>query len=313
MADSAAGWAPASLSNLGPGFDALGVALEGIGDVVEARPAEGSTVVVRIEGADGLPVDPERNTAARAAARIAPGVGLELIVRKGIRPGSGLGSSAASAVAAAWAVARLLGRAGQIGTLLDAALEGEAAVSGARHGDNVIPSLLGGAVLVTPGHPERFRRLDLPARLHFGVVRPDLDILTREARAMLPRQVSLVDAARNAAALAFLVDALRSGDLETVGAEIERDLLVEPVRARLVPPFAAIRAAAREAGAFGCALSGSGPTMFALGGDAGAAARAADAMADACRHGGYGCVSFVTRDDPRGARDFTPELRRWSA
>lgn len=312
MAHSVVGWAPASLSNLGPGFDALGVALEGVGDVVEARTVEGTSIVVRVEGADGLPIDPERNTAARAAARIAPGVGLELVVRKGIRPGSGLGSSAASAVAAAWAVARLLGRAGQIGTLLDAALEGEAAVSGARHGDNVIPSLLGGAVLVTPGHPERFRRLVLPARLHFGIVRPDIDILTRDARAMLPSRVPLRDAARNAAALAFLVDALRSGDLETVGSEVERDLLVEPVRARLVPPFSAIRAAAREAGAFGCALSGSGPTMFALAGDAAAAARAADAMADACRRDGHGCVSFVTRDDPGGARDWSPDLRRWT-
>lgn len=309
-------WAPASLSNLGPGFDALGLALEGAGDIVEASWMDGPGLRVTIGHGEPLPLDPDRNTAARAAkAMLGPDGdrGISLVIHKGISPGSGLGSSAASAVAAAWAVARLMGDTVAKEDLISAVLEGESAVSGARHGDNVLPSLFGGIVLVTPNEPTRYRIVPAGAPMFLAVIRPDLRILTREARAILPVSVPLTDAVRNAASLAFLIDALRVGDLETAGTMMERDLLVEPVRARLVSPYHAVRQAARDAGALGCALSGSGPAMFALTGDAHAAEKVCEAMAWACRAAGVGCTAFTSSLDPHGARDAGPNDPRVEA
>ena len=309
-------WAPASLSNLGPGFDALGLALEGIGDMVEASWFDGPGVRVTVGLGEAVPLDPDRNTAARAAMALlgpAGDRGIHLVIHKGIRPGSGLGSSAASAVAAAWAVARLMGGTVDKESLVGAALDGESAVSGSRHGDNVLPSLFGGIVLMTPNEPSRYRSVSAGAPMFLTVIRPDIRILTREARAILPAFVSLADAVRNAASLAFLIDALRCGDLETVGAMVERDLLVEPVRARLVAPYDAVRRAARDAGALGCALSGSGPAMFSLAGDAEAAERVREAMEWACRSTGVACVSFTSTLDPQGARDARPDDPRVEA
>ena len=309
-------WAPASLSNLGPGFDALGLALEGVGDLVEASWFDGQGVRVKVGRGESLPLDPDRNTAARAAMTLlgsAGDRGIDLVIHKGIQPGSGLGSSAASSVAAAWAVARLMRETVAKEDLVNAVLDGESAVSGSRHGDNVLPSLFGGMVLVTPNEPSRYRAVSVGAPMFLAIIRPDIRILTREARAILPASVPLSDAVRNAATLAFLIDALRCGDLETAGVMMERDLLVEPVRARLVPPYDAVRNAARDAGALGCALSGSGPAMFALTGDADAAERTRAAMEWACRAAGVGCASFTSTPDPHGARDARPDDPRVEA
>lgn len=295
-------WGPASLSNLGPGFDTLGLCLSGLGDVVQARRVDMPGVLV--EGSSsGTPTDPASNTAARAAAAVLavrdPEAGVALTVRKGILPGSGLGSSAASAVAGALAAAALFESRPDREPLLDAALEGEAAVSTARHGDNVLPSMMGGLVLVSPSNPLVWRRVPLGGSPAIAIVRPALTVLTSEARAMLPATVPLRDAVRTAASLAFLVDAFRAGDWETVGRSIEQDLLVEPVRARLVPPFEAVRSAAREAGAFGCALSGSGPAMFAVCPNEAVAEVARRAMHEACGAGEH--RSVVSSVDPVGA------------
>jgi homoserine kinase len=298
-------WGPASLSNLGPGFDALGMCLAGLGDTVEVWQVPEPGIRITSEpSTDSVPNDPEYNTAAAAARvvlnRLAPGTGLEMRIHKGIQPGSGLGSSAASAVAGAWATSVLLGGPPNRASVIGAVLEGERVVSGAPHGDNVLPSLFGGLVLVSPGDPLRWRRLPIGGNVALAVVRPDVTILTREARAMLPNKVPLADAVRNAASLAFLVDAFRAGDMETVGQCIEEDRLVEPVRARLVPSFEAIRRAAKEAGALGCALTGSGPAMFAICIDDTSARRVAQAMHEAAGEGDV--RSIVTHVDPKGAR-----------
>ncbi len=299
--------APASLSNLGPGFDALGLALEALQDRIEAWKTDSQGVqLVAGDRAASLPMDPARNTAAVAAQAVLrmadADFGLTLRIHKGYTPGSGLGSSAASAVAGAWAANELCGKPFSKGELVEAVLTGEAVASGARHGDNVLPALLGGLVLVSSSDPTRYRQIELPAALSLAVIQPRVEVLTKTARAILPKQVPLRDAVHNASSLAFMLDAFRAGDWETVGACIMEDRLVEPVRATLVPCYAAVRNAALDAGAFGCALSGSGPALFAIASDESHAAVLRDAMYEAAACAGIGAEATVTHADTQGAR-----------
>jgi homoserine kinase len=300
-------WGPGSLSNLGPGFDTLGAAIEGIGDIVEVSGSERPGVeLLPGGGVWEAPANVQTNTAARAAAfvlREHPGrfPGLKVRVIKGIRPGSGLGSSASSASAAALGALLVLSDLPREHAV-DAALEGESAVSGARHGDNVLPALLGGAVLTASSNPSQFRRVHVPVPVHVAVVRPDVAVLTREARAMLPKVVPLRDAVHNASALAFLIDALRSGDLAAFAEAIEQDRIIEPVRARLVPGYAQILGAARDSGALGAALSGSGPALFAVCRDHQSALTVLDAMLSATRQAGHEVRGLATQIDMKGAR-----------
>ncbi len=291
-------FAPASLSNLGPGFDALGLAITGAGDRVSATRTDAPGVtVVSITAVDGLtlpvlPTDADRNTAARAAAYVlrAAGAsgGLALAIEKGIPLGSGLGGSAASAVAGAVATDAALGAGLDADALLAAALDGEAAVSGAAHADNVAPSLLGGLVLVDDR--AQWRRIETPVLPPLAVVLPDVTVLTRDARAVLPPMVARGDASAQAADLAFLLDALRAGDWAEAGRRMMTDRLAEPHRASLVPVYDAVREAALAAGAAGVCLSGSGPALVALAPDAPEAVLAA--MAEAA---GPGARAWLAR------------------
>ena len=197
----------------------------------------------------------------------------------------------------------LFGRPLEKEALIEAVLEAEDIASGGRHGDNALPALLGGLILVSSSNAARYRRIELPGSLHIALILPDVQVLTRQARAMLPDRVSLADAVGNASELAFLVDAYRCGDWETVGQCMMRDRLVEPVRASLVPCYHAARNAALEAGAFGCALTGSGPAMFALAPSAGQAALIRDAMVAASLSGRVRARGLVAEVNDTGVVD----------
>src|SRR5688572_14711145 len=168
MPDTIEAFAPATMANLGVGFDILGLALREPGDIVRAeRRDEPGVVIARIEGDGGkLTLDPRKNTAGIAAisvlASIGAPTGVALTLRKGLPLASGLGSSAASAVAAAVAVNALFGAPLRREQLLEAGLEGEAAVSG-RHADNVAPCLFGGITLVTGLEATQIFPLPVPA------------------------------------------------------------------------------------------------------------------------------------------------------
>ncbi len=315
-APDAVALAPASLANLGPGFDTLGLAIEGLDDRIEAwrTDAPGVVEVAPSDGGAAWAMPPaDRNTAAIGARAVllhggATG-GLVLRVTKAVTPGSGLGSSAASAVGGAVAAAAALGLdtppddgADWRASLIEAVLEGEAAASGAWHGDNALPSLFGGLVLVSSTDPTRYRRVDLGAPLHLAVILPRVEVLTKTARAMLPASVPLRDAVSNATHLAFLLDALRDGDAAEAGRCLMQDRLVEPVRSTLVPCYEAVRRVALDAGAHGVALSGSGPAMFALCRSALHASRTAEAMREASEGHGIPALAFGTAPCLQGAR-----------
>ena len=300
--------APASIANLGVGFDVLGACLQAPADEVVARPSDAPGVTItRITGDGGrLPYEAARNTAGRAAQEVLDRAGadrgVELEIVKGVPAAGGMGSSAASAVAAAVAVDALVDARLDRTTLLECALAGEQVAAGDAHGDNVAPSLIGGLVLIRSLRPVDVVSLPVPADMTAVVLRPPVELATRDARGVLPDRVALADAVAQSGDLGAFVAALFREDWELLR-RAGTDRIAEPHRAPLVPGFRAVQAAALEAGAVACSLSGAGPSVFALcrglrtAGDVGEAMRRALA-ADT----GLAGVVHVGPIDPRGAR-----------
>ncbi|MDQ4077062.1 MAG: homoserine kinase [Chloroflexota bacterium] len=306
--DSVTVFAPATIANLGPGFDVLGVAIEGMGDWVSATLRDEPGVAIEdIEGDEGrLSLDPSRNTAGIAAQEVlnligATKVGVSLRVRKGLPLGSGLGSSGASAAAAAWAVNVLFDQVLSKEKLIHAGLAAESMVSG-WHADNVGPSLFGGFVLIRAYEPLDIIELPSPYGLTFVLAIPDFELPTREARAAIPKSIPLQQHVVNSGNLAALITALFGGSLALLGRALQ-DIIVEPARAPLIPGFDEVKAAALEAGALACSISGAGPTLFAIVDDDRRAQRIADAMQEAFReHAGLRSRTHVAQVDEEGAR-----------
>jgi homoserine kinase len=286
-------FAPASISNLGPGFDVIGLALHEPGDIVEAEAmSEPGIEIAEITGDGGLlSRDPARNVVGVSAAHLverlraagalspsAPRPGIRLRLHKRMPISSGLGSSAASSVAGAVAANALLEGGLTRHQLLASALEGERAASGAAHADNVAPSLLGGVIMIRSYEPLDLIELPAPSNLWVAVVHPHHAVSTAEARALLKRHgFPIGDIVTNLGNFGALVSALFREDLGLLGRSID-DRLVEPLRAALIPGFNDVKRAALDAGALGCSIAGAGPSVFAFSDAEPVAARAADAM-----------------------------------
>lgn len=276
-------FAPATVANLGVGFDLIGMAVAGAGDRVTARwRDESGAVIGEMSGEIGhLPTDPDKNVATIAANALLKQVnserGVILDIHKGMRSSSGLGSSAASSVGAVVAVNALLAQPLEREALLPAALEGEAAVSG-YHADNVAPCLLGGITLTNGVDLTRIRRLPVPDGLQVALVTPHIDVPTAEARDVLPQQVALAQLVRQTGAVAELIDALYRSDISVMARTMESDGVIEPARKHLMPYLDMVRVAAKRAGALAVVISGAGPTLCAICDDSSIAERVAEAM-----------------------------------
>jgi homoserine kinase len=305
--ESVTAFAPATVSNVACGFDVLGFALSAPGDEVTARFVPGGVQIDDIVNDGGrLPREAAKNTAGVAARALLTLLGetrgVGLTIRKGLPLASGLGGSAASAVAAVVAVDGLLGARTSLETLMACAFAGERVGAGSAHGDNIAPAVYGGFVLVRVANPPDVVRLPVPAGLTAVVVHPDLEIETARARAMLGTTVPLADAIQQWANLGALIHALHRSDFALMSRALE-DTIAEPRRAALVPGLAAIKQAARDAGALGCSLSGSGPSLFALCRDQGTAQAVASAMTTAVTlHVGGEPQTYVSPIAPEGAR-----------
>ncbi|KAM0895808.1 hypothetical protein ACQ4PT_023614 [Festuca glaucescens] len=275
---SVTAFAPATVANLGPGFDFLGCAVAdaslSLGDTITATldPAlpPGTVAISAVTSPARLSRDPLRNCAGIAAAATLRALGIRshavsLELAKGLPLGSGLGSSAASAAAAVKAVDALFGSLLSPHDLVLAGLESEKAVSG-FHADNIAPAILGGFVLVQSYDPFKLVQLPCPPALHlcFVLVTPDFEAPTSKMRAALPKHVDIGHHVRNASQAAALVAAVLLGDAAGIGSAMSSDGIVEPTRAPLIPGMAAVKAAALEAGALGCTISGAGPTAVAV-------------------------------------------------
>ncbi len=307
--------APATLSNLGPGFDVLGLALNEPGDYVEAEWSDSPGVeIMEVRGDDGqLNCDPTRNVVGIAATAMLAAhdadettsrpPGVRLWLEKQMPLASGLGSSAASSVGGALAVNELLGGALDRDQLIVSALEGEQAVSGGIHADNVVPCVTGGIVLIRSYSPMELLSLPVPDALRVAVVHPHTSVVTAEARRIVAeRRFRITEAVANLGQLGALVTALHRGDLELFGRAIS-DALVEPLRAPLVPGFAETKQTALDAGALGCSLSGSGPSVFAFAATDDHAADLAGRMADRFSEvAGLDSDTYSGKVNARGAR-----------
>jgi homoserine kinase len=285
----------------------LGFALHEPGDEVTARPAAAGVEIESISGDEGrLPRQAAQNTAGVAVLALLTQLGhrggISLRIKKGLPLSSGLGGSAASAAAAVVAVDALLGANTPIDTLIACALEGERLGAGSAHADNIAPAICGGFVLVRRANPPDIIRLPVPPGLTAVVVHPELEIETAAARALLGTMVPLADAVKQWGNLGALIHGLHTNDFALIGRSLE-DSIAEPRRAPLVPGLALIKRAAADAGALGCSLSGSGPSLFALCDGAGSAARVAEAMTRAVRtHIGGEPHTYVSEVALRGAR-----------
>lgn len=258
--------APATVANLGPGFDCLGVALGYRNDQVSA--AWGEKTVLEIRGEiSGIPLDPKKNIVGIVALAMLRKAGvrrpIHLRLKKGIPVSSGLGGSAASAVATAVAINRLLGTPFSPKEILEFSLLGEKAASGAAHCDNVLPALFGGICLAETIEPFNFRSVSFSPQLRLVLLHPHIRVETRLARKLVPKKISHKIAALQKKHLADLLWAVEENRFEA-GRNYCVDLIAEPKRAKLIPHFQEIRDAALKAGAFGCSIAGSGPTLFAL-------------------------------------------------
>ncbi|MEO7277861.1 MAG: homoserine kinase [Sphingomicrobium sp.] len=268
LRQSAFASAPASIGNVGVGFDILGQAFDAARDVVIAvRDDKPGVRLMQVSGVvTSLPSDPARNTALAAALSVLSAAGspcgLRLSIVKGIPLAAGMGGSAASAVAGAAAANALLGEPFALADLLPFALEGERVASDPPHWDNVIASLYGGLVLAAREEPPLVHRLLAPAGVVAILLHPEAMIETRLARSILAAQVPLRLAVEHSRRVAAFVAGCATGDLDLVRAGLE-DLLVEPQRQHLLPVLPQVKSAAVAAGALGCSFSGSGPSVFA--------------------------------------------------
>jgi homoserine kinase len=313
MTDSAArrvrAFAPGSVGNVGPGLDIMGMALAGPGDVVEAERARASGVVVLDAGHPDLPREAGANTAAlaaQAALHLAgrSDAGLTLRITKGLPLSGGQGGSAASAVAGAVATNALfeLGLTEQ--QLLESALAAEACVAG-WHLDNILPSLIGGIVLIRDATAYDYVRLPVPAGLRVVIAHPGQRLRTAEGRAVLPREIPRDVAVFQAAQVAAMVLAFCTSDYPLLRRALD-DRIAEPARAPLLPGFSRAKQAALAAGALGCSISGSGPTAFAFAADDSTGDAIGAAMQGAYAAEGVGCTVRVTEVSLTGARMVDP-------
>jgi homoserine kinase len=266
--ERATAFAPASVGNVAIGFDILGFAIDTLGDRVTVWRREAPGVEVSaVRGVAGeVPHDAHDNTAGRALLALQeavnPPFGFRVEIDKGIPLGSGLGGSAASAVGAVVAANALLPRPVSRLELLQFAMTGEAVASGARHADNISPSLFGGLVLTVGIDHPRVKQIPVPAAIRAVIVHPHMFLATAQARAILKLSVELSDFVWQTAHLAGFISGCYTDDLDMIRTSFE-DVVIEPQRAALIPGFQEVRRGAMEAGALGCSISGAGPSMFA--------------------------------------------------
>jgi homoserine kinase len=287
MAESIRVFAPATVANVAAGFDILGFAVNEPGDEVTLRKTDSRvTTISRITGDGGrLPTASEKNTAGISVVRFLDHLGIDqgidIELHKKMPLGSGMGSSAASAVASVYAANKLLDEPLTPLELLPFALEGEAMACGTGHADNAAPSLLGGFILIRSYNPLDVVPIATPEALYCTLMHPQIEVLTDDARKILRKNILLKDAITQWGNVAGLIAGLINSDYDLISRSMQ-DVIIEPVRSLLIPGYDSIKDAAMEAGAMGCSISGSGPSLFALSTSMETARAAGAAMQKAC-------------------------------
>lgn len=272
---------PATIANISCGFDVLGVALDSIGDEMVVRKTQEKGIrITKLEGQD-LPIVTLKNVAGVAGLALLEESdydgGFEIEIYKKIKAGSGIGSSAASSTGAVWAMNELLGKPFSSLELVKFSMEGERLASGVAHADNVAPALFGGFTLVRSYNPLDVIPIPSPKELYATVIHPQIEVKTSDSRKILKTNISLKDGIKQWGNVGGLIAGLFTNDYDLIGRSLE-DHIVEPIRSILIPGFDVVKKASNEAGALGCGISGSGPSIFAFSKGEAAAMKVGEAM-----------------------------------
>lgn len=302
--------APASVANVGCGFDIMGFALSGEGDKVMVEYCEDDSDIsqIRMSGkySSLLPSGRELNTAGVAVDSFLNATGnssarIRISLVKNLPLGSGMGSSASSSAAAVFAVNRLLGEPLATSGLVRFAMEGERVACGTAHADNVAPSLIGGFVLIRSNDPLDIIRIKCPGDLFCTVIHPHIEVRTSDARRILKREIPLGDVTKQTANSAAFMTGILLADYDLISRSMH-DLLAEPKRTMLIPGFEKARKAAVDSGALGCGISGSGPSVFALCRGAAMASLISEAMQASFLEAGLTSDTIISTLNEEGAR-----------
>ena len=298
-------FSPATVSNVGPGFDVLGFAIDQPGDeLIVKKNNTGKFHIVNETDID-LPLEPEKNVASVAVKAMLQELGSEqgfdIIFTRKIYPGSGIGSSAASSVGAIFGVNELLGKPYERKDMVKFAMEGELIACGSAHADNTAPAMMGGFILVQSYSPLTICPIPSPPNMFCTVIHPEIEVKTADARKILKKDVSLRAAITQWGNLAGLVAGLMQNDFKLISSSL-KDVIVEPVRSILIPKFNDVQKAAIDAGALGCSISGSGPSIFALSNKKEIAENIAVIMQDTFQSINIGSKVFVSQVNPVGVK-----------
>ena len=267
---SSSAFAPATSANFAVGYDLLGLAIDGVGDIVKLEKRADNEIFIKsitgVKGAEKLPFDSNKNVSSAVIKKFLADknikIGFDITIDKGITLGSGMGGSASSSVAALVAMNAFFETPYSNDDLVDYAIYAESLITGSYHGDNAVPCLFGGLVLLQCSKP--CKKIDLPiVDCNVVIVCPDLSVETKAAREMLKEPYSLADVVKHSGYLATTISALYTQNIEQLGESL-KDVLIEPRRASLITGYYDVQKAAYDSGAFACGISGSGPPMFAL-------------------------------------------------
>jgi homoserine kinase len=298
-------FAPATCANVAVGFDLLGFAIENVGDIVTLERRDDNQIIIEsIESPDTLPLDPDKNTASAVVKYFCQDLniqaGFSIHIKKGLALGCGMGGSAASSVAALVAINAFLENPLTNPQLIKYALHGEKVAVGTAHSDNVIPCLYGGLTLTQSLNPIRILELPIP-EIYAVIIHPHMRLDTKASRAVLSKDILLIEHIQQSAYLAGFISALYTKDLYLLQASLH-DCIIEPKRATLIPGFAAVKQAALTNGALGASISGSGPSMFAFAPNHERAVQIAAAMQEAFAEYDLTSDQYISLISTQGAK-----------
>lgn len=261
-------FAPATIANVGPGYDILGLALEGVGEHLEMELLDSDEIIIHpISDYPDLPLSPDENIAGIVANAMLNKLnrrqGLSIKIQKTVKPGSGLGSSGCTAAATAFALNELLDQVFTPLELVGFAMLGEKATSGKAHADNVAASLMGGFCIIKSYHPLEILNIPFPKDLQIVVAHPQIEVKTADSKKILKKEMSLSNVITQMGNIATLISGLTTSNFDWIKSGMN-DLIAEPIRSYLIPGFNQAKSIAIESGALGCSISGSGPSIFAF-------------------------------------------------
>ena len=258
--------APATIANVGPGYDIFAMALENPQDEFEISLNDSGKITIEIENnVENIPLDVNKNTAGLAILEFRQkfnlSVGVDVKIFKKIHSGGGMGTTGASASACVFGLNKLLKMNLTSNEMINIAQMGEIASGGSPHADNVAAAMLGGFTLVRNYNPIEIIKLDLPL---FPIVFAAIRKSERTTRGKISYQIGEEKLKEQIAYCSRVIHAIHIKDIDEFGAAISVDHIAEPVRAVPIPNYFEAKRKILEAGAFGCNVSGGGSSVFAV-------------------------------------------------